>query len=96
MGFRSLDLTFPGRCGGHQGIEQVRGNPSYFVDGPIKCFLVRGRWFDKPGDLPYELQGRHSDFLAGRRRFKIIQSLDIPAHFIHLNSSDNDYPLALE
>ena len=82
MGFGSLDLAVPGRSGGHEGAEQGGGSPSYFIDGPVERFVVRGRWFDRPGDLPYELQGRHADFLAGRRRFEIIQSLDIPTHLL--------------
>jgi hypothetical protein len=55
MGFGSFDLAVPGRSGGHEGAEQGGGSPSYFVDGPVECFPVHGRWFDKSGDLPYEL-----------------------------------------
>ena len=92
MGFGSLDLTVPGRRGGHQGGEQGRDSLSYFVDGSIERFLVRGRWCGKPADLPYELQGCRPDFLARRRRFEIIQSLDIPTHVAHLPSSDTGRP----
>ncbi len=92
MGFGGLDLTGSGRRGGHQGGEQGRDSLSYFVDGLIEGFPVRGRWCGKPADLPYELQGRRPDFLARRRRFEIIQSFDIPTHFAHLPSSDTDRP----
>ena len=92
MGFGGLDLTVPGRRGGHQGAEQGGGSLSYFVNGPIERFPVRGRWCGKPANLPYELQGRHPDFLVGRRRFEIKQSFDIPTHFAHLPSSDSDRP----
>ncbi len=92
MGFGSLDFTLPGRRSGHQGPEQGGGSPSYFVDGPIERSLVCSRWFDKPGDLPYKLQGSHPDLLAGCRKLEIIQSLDIPTHFTHLASSDRTRP----
>lgn len=92
VGFGGLDLTGSGRPGGHQGGEQGRDNLSYFVDGSIERFLVRGRWCGKPADLPYELQGRRPDFLARHRRFEIIQGLDIPTHFAHLPPSDTGRP----
>ena len=92
MGFGGLDLTGSGRPGGHQGGEQGRDSLSYFVDGSIERFLVRGRWCGKPADLPYELQGCRPDFLVGRPRFEIIQGLDIPTHFAHLPSSDSERP----
>jgi hypothetical protein len=84
VGFGSLDPTVTGRRGGHQGAEQGGGSLSYFVNGPIERFPVRGRWCGEPANLPYELQGRHPDFLASRRRFEIKQSLDIPIHFARL------------
>jgi hypothetical protein len=89
MGLGSLSLTVPGRRSCHQRAQQGGGNPGYFVDSPIECFLVCGRWFDKSSDLPYELQGRHPDFVARRRRFKIIKGLNVPAHFFHLASLDS-------
>jgi len=88
VGFGDLDLTVPGRRGGHQGTEQGGGSRSYFVNGPIECFPVRSRWCGKPANLPYELKGRHPDLPAGRRRFEIKQSLDISTHFVHLSSSN--------
>ena len=88
VGFGSLDLTVPGRRGGHQGTEQDGGSLNYFVNGPIERFPVRGRWCGKSANLPYELQGRHPDLHVGRRGFEIKQSLDIPTYFVHLTSSN--------
>lgn len=75
MGFGSLDLTVSGRRGSHQGGEQGRDGLSYFVDGSIEGFLVRGRWCVKPADLPYELHGRRPDFLTRCPRVEIIKGL---------------------
>jgi hypothetical protein len=90
MSVACLGLTIPGRRGGDQGVEKGGGSPGYFVDGSMERFPVHARWIDKASDLSYELQGRHPDFLAGRRRFEIIECLDIPTHFTNLASSDSE------
>ena len=57
------------------------------VDRVIECSFVSLRRLGEAGDLANELKRRGANFVARRRRKKIMQSFDVSAHAPSINNS---------
>src|SRR5258705_7904759 len=75
-----LDLAVTGRRVGVQRDQQTPGGGGYLRYRAVECLGVGLRRLVEAGQFSHELQRGGLDFVLGRGRLEIEQSLDVAAH----------------
>lgn len=83
-------------CGGcNECVEHFLSGGGYAFDGEFESLFIRLRRLVHPRQLSHELQRRGINLGGRRRRIKIVERLDIPAHKPDLSLLSR-VPLALD
>src|ERR1700722_8288601 len=78
--FPDLVFAVPWWGTGCQRVDQTMRGRGHLVDREVERRFVRARRTIGTAQLPDELKSGRADLVLGRRRGKISQDLDIPAH----------------
>src|SRR4029077_9588548 len=77
---RRLDFAIAWWGARHQRVEKLACCSRNLVDGAVECDLVRLGRSREAAQLSDELERGSTDFFVRRRRFEVMEGLDVPAH----------------